>query len=139
MPPTQRPGVPTILVVDDEPLVRATVVRLLSGWGFRVVEAETAEEAMAVLTTFMGEQPQLIIVDVVLPGDNGIQLARRIREEFPRQPILYMSGYPPEVIRAQGLRDDADEFMPKPFTAPQLIERVEAALARGRTAADSRG
>ncbi|HEU5041748.1 MAG TPA: response regulator, partial [Gemmatimonadales bacterium] len=66
------PGIPHILVVDDEPIVRGSVMRILGGWGFRILEAETAEEAMTVLTTLAGERPQLVIIDIVLPGDNGV-------------------------------------------------------------------
>src|ERR671913_1487763 len=126
--PTPIKPVPNILVVDDEPIVRGTIMRVLSGWGFRIHEAETAQEAMSVLTSFAGEQPQLVIIDIVLPDDNGVRLGEQIREEFPSQRILYMSAYPREVVWAQGLRDGTEEFMPKPFTPEQLIRKVEAAL-----------
>jgi two-component system response regulator MprA len=139
--PTPIKPVPSILVVDDEPIVRGTILRVLSGWGFRVHEAETAQEAMTVLTTALaGEQPQLVIIDIILPDDNGVRLAEQIREEFPNQRILYMSAYPREVVREEGLRDGTEEFMPKPFTAEQLIRKVEAALTRpGPTAAQQSG
>jgi CheY-like chemotaxis protein len=133
--PTPTKPVPNILVVDDEPIVRGTIMRVLSGWGFRIHEAETAQEAMNVLTTFAGEQPQLVIIDIILPDDNGVRLAEQIREEFPSQRILYMSAYPRDVVWAQGLRDGTEEFMPKPFTADQLIRKVEAALTRPDPAA----
>lgn len=128
--PADLPGIPHILVVDDEPIVRGAVIRILGGWGFRVLEAETAEEAMAVLTTMAGERPQLVIVDIVLPGDSGVELARQIRDEFPDQPILYMSAYPQDVLRGEGLTDTV-VFLPKPFTAEALIRAVEAALRQG--------
>lgn len=135
---TQRKSpVPSILVVDDEPVVRGTVVRVLGGWGFRVHEAETAEEAMTVLSSFAGEQPQLVIIDIILPGDNGIQLAQQIREEYPQQRILFMSAYPTEDLWTEGLRDGIEDFMSKPFTAEQLIHKVEAALSPGGPAASS--
>lgn len=124
------PGIPHILVVDDEPIVRGSVMRVLGGWGFRILEAETAEEAMTVLTTLAGERPQLVIVDIVLPGDNGVELARQIREEFPEQRILFMSAYPKDVLMAEGLRDGTEAFLTKPFTAGTLIRAVEAALGR---------
>lgn len=126
-------GIPSILVVDDEPLVRSAVVRALSGWGFRVREAETVEEAMTALTSFVRKRPELVIIDIILPDGNGVQLARQIREEFPDQPILYMSAYPRDVLAAEGLRGD-EEFMVKPFTPAQLIKRVEATLGRTRGA-----
>lgn len=129
--PADLPGIPHILVVDDEPIVRGAVIRTLGGWGFRVLEAETAEEAMAVLTTPAGERPQLVIVDIVLPGDSGVELGRQIREEFPEQPILYMSAYPRDVMWQEGLRDGTDAFLSKPFTAETLIRAVELALRQG--------
>jgi CheY-like chemotaxis protein len=129
-PPADIPGIPHILVVDDEPIVRGSVMRILSGWGFRILEAETAEEAMTVLTTLAGERPQLVIIDIVLPGDNGVELARQIREEFPEQRILFMSAYPRDVLMAEGLRDGTEAFLTKPFTADALIRAVEVALGR---------
>ena len=131
MPPSaDLPGIPHILVVDDEPIVRGSVMRILGGWGFRILEAETAEEAMTVLTTLAGERPHLVIVDIVLPGDNGVELARQIREEFPEQRILFMSAYPRDVLMAEGLRDGTEAFLTKPFTADTLIRAVEVALGR---------
>ena len=137
MPMAEPIGVPAILVVDDEPLVRASIVKILGGWGFQVREAETIEEAMTVLTTFVRERPQLVIIDIILPDGNGIELARQVREEVPAQPILYMSAYPRAVIAAKGLPED-EEFMTKPFDPPELVARVEAALGRRRPAVDQR-
>jgi CheY-like chemotaxis protein len=138
--PTPTKPVPSILVVDDEPIVRGAIIRVLSGWGFRVHEAETAQEAMTVLTAFEGEQPQLVIIDIILPDDNGVRLAEQIREEFPSQRILYMSAYPRDAVWTDGLRDGTEEFMPKPFTAEELIRKVEAAVTGpGPTAARPTG
>ena len=128
-------SIPSILVVDDEPLVRGAVIRVLGGWGFRVHEAETAEEAMDVLTSFAGERPQLVIIDIILPGDNGVKLAWQIREEFPEQRILFMSAYTKDVLWAEGLRDSTEVFMSKPFTSEELIRKVEEALTRPRPSA----
>ena len=139
MPPaTEVPRIPHILVVDDEPIVRGAVMRILGGWGFRIFEAETAEEAMTVLMSAAGERPQLVIIDIVLPGDNGVELARQIREEFPEQRILFMSAYPKDVLWEEGLRDRTEAFVSKPFTADSLIRAVEAAL-RQPTQAEAPG
>ena len=62
-------------------------------------EAETAEEAFAALLS-APDRPQLILIDIVLPGADGVTLAQQIREEWPNQRVLYMSGYPAEVLRA---------------------------------------
>jgi two-component system phosphate regulon response regulator OmpR len=88
---------------------------------------------MTVLTTLAGERPQLAIVDIVLPGRNGVELARQIREEFPDQRVLYMSAYPRGVLAREGLEEGAETFLAKPFTPEQLLQRVEEALARPGT------
>jgi CheY-like chemotaxis protein len=126
----ETPTVPSILVVDDEPLVRGAVIRILGGWGFRVHEAETAQEAMDVLTSLAGERPQLVIIDIILPDDNGVKLAQQIREEFPNQRLLFMSAYTQDVLWSEGLRDSTEVFMAKPFTPADLIRKVEEALTR---------
>lgn len=126
---TGLPKIPDILVVDDDPIVREVVVRILGGSGLRVHQAETADEAMAVLTTLAGERPQLVIIDIVLPGRNGVELARQIREELPDQPLLYMSAYPREYLREEGLGEGTEAFLAKPFTPERLLQRVQEVLA----------
>ena len=135
----EAPNVPSILVVDDEPLVRGAVIRILGGWGFRVHEAETAQEAMDVLTSLAGERPQLVIVDIILPGDSGVKLAGQIRDEFPSQRILFMSAYAQDVLWEEGLRDSTEVFMSKPFTSGELIRKVEEALTRPHPSAIESG
>ena len=124
--PTPTPTVPSILVVDDDANVRLIASRILSGWGFRIREAETAEDAFAVLLSTR-DRPQLILIDVILPGADGVTLAEQIREEWPSQRVLYMSGYPAEVLRAH--RVDAP-VLTKPFTQEELLRQVEAALTQ---------
>jgi CheY-like chemotaxis protein len=124
--PTPTPPVPTILVVDDDAAVRLIAARILSGWGFRVQEAETAEEAFAALLSAR-DRPQLILIDIILPGADGVTLAEQIQEEWPGQRVLYMSSYPAEILRAH--RVDGPVLV-KPFTQDELLRQVEAALTR---------
>jgi DNA-binding response OmpR family regulator len=124
--PTPTPPVPSILVVDDDPNVRLIAARILGGWGFRVREAETAEEAFAVLLS-EPDRPQLILIDVVLPGADGVTLAGQVREEWPDQRVLYMSAYPAEILRARRVEEPV---LVKPFTQDELLRQVEAALTR---------
>ncbi len=124
--PTPTPPVPSILIVDDDPSVRLIAARTLAGWGFRIREAETAEEAFAVLNS-EPDRPQLILIDVVLPGADGVTLAGQVREEWPDQRVLYMSAYPTEILRARRVEEPVLE---KPFTQDELLRQVEAALAR---------
>lgn len=120
---------PSILVVDDQATVRRMAHRLLSEWGFRVFEAESGEEAMEVLETARAGI-QLVIVDVVMPLADGIQVTRRIHERWPGQKTLYMSAHPAEVLAEYGLTELEVPFLAKPFTRDELLTKVSEALAR---------
>jgi two-component system cell cycle sensor histidine kinase/response regulator CckA len=126
--PDVRSG-PSILVVDDQPTVRRMAHRLLSEWGFRVFEAESGEEAMEVLETARAGV-QLVMVDVVMPLADGIQVTRRIQERWPDQRTLYMSAHPAEVLAQYGLSELDVPFLAKPFTRDELLTKVSDALAR---------
>ncbi len=130
MPVPNVPGPPSILVIDDEPAVRRTARLFLSEWGFRVLEAEHGEEAMAELA-MVSSGVQLVIVDIVLPMEDGVKVAQRILERWPGQPILYMSAHPAEVLFRHGLSDQHPAFLAKPFTRDELLQKVQAALESG--------
>jgi two-component system, cell cycle sensor histidine kinase and response regulator CckA len=120
---------PSILVIDDQPTVRRMAHRLLNEWGFRVFEAESGEEGMEVLDTARSGI-QLVIVDIVMPFADGVQVTRRIRERWPAQRILYMSAHPAEVLMEYGLSHLDAPFLAKPFTRDELLTKVSEALAR---------
>lgn len=120
---------PSILVVDDQATVRRMTHRLLSEWGFRVFEAESGEEALEVLETAR-TGVQLVIVDVVMPLADGVQVTRAIREKWPGQRTLYMSAHPAEVLIQYGLTELDAPFLAKPFTRDELLTKVSEALAR---------
>jgi two-component system, cell cycle sensor histidine kinase and response regulator CckA len=120
---------PSILVVDDQPTVRRMAHRLLSEWGFRVFEAESGEEAMEVLETARSGV-QLVIVDVVMPLADGVQVTRHIQERWPAQRTLYMSAHPAEVLAEYGLSELDVPFLAKPFTRDELLTKVSEALSR---------
>lgn len=126
--PDVRSG-PSILVIDDQATVRRMAHRLLSEWGFRVFEAESGEEAMEVLETSRAGV-QLVMVDVVMPLADGVQVTRRIRERWPQQRTLYMSAHPAEVLAQHGLTELNVPFLAKPFTRDELLTKVSEALAR---------
>jgi two-component system cell cycle sensor histidine kinase/response regulator CckA len=125
--PDVRSG-PSILVVDDQPTVRRMAHRLLSEWGFRVFEAESGEEAMEVMETARSGI-QLVLVDVVMPLADGVQVTQRIRERWPGQRTLYMSAHPAEVLVQYGLTKLDAPFLAKPFTRDELLTKVSEALA----------
>jgi two-component system cell cycle sensor histidine kinase/response regulator CckA len=120
---------PSILVVDDQATVRRMTHRLLSEWGFRVFEAESGEEALDVLEAARAGV-QLVIIDVVMPIADGVQLSRSIQERWPGQRILYMSAHPAEVLVQYGLSELDAPFLAKPFTRDELLTKVGEALAR---------
>jgi two-component system cell cycle sensor histidine kinase/response regulator CckA len=120
---------PSILVIDDQATVRRMAHRLLSEWGFRVFEAESGEEAMEVLETAKAGV-QLVVVDVVMPLQDGVQVSRRICQRWPEQRILYMSAHPAEVLAKHGLAELTVPFLAKPFTREELLTKVSEALAR---------
>lgn len=114
-----------ILVVDDEAPVRAMIVRAITELGYRVREAAGGEEALRLVEE---ERPELVILDYVMPGLDGAEVARRIAAVDPDLPIVFSTGH--GALRA--LRDSAGEdasVLEKPFTLSQLDELIASALA----------
>jgi two-component system cell cycle sensor histidine kinase/response regulator CckA len=123
-------GTHTILVVDDVGVVRKTAFLLLSDAGHRVFEAASAAEALEVLQTAR-QAVDLMLVDVVMPEVNGVDLVRLIYEEWPDMRVIFMSAYPAEVLVREGLEHPNVIFLAKPFTRDELMAKVGTAL-RGR-------
>jgi CheY-like chemotaxis protein len=124
------PGSYTILVVDDVGVVRRIAFRVLSEAGYRVFDAESASEALEVLTTV--KRPiDLAIVDVVMPEMSGVDLTRIIVTRWPNTRVLYMSAHQAEVMVREGLQDPGVMFLAKPFTRDELLQKVREALQRG--------
>ena len=119
-------GTRTVLVVDDAPVVRRLAYRLLSDSGFRVFEAGSAAEALEVLGLAHGSI-DVVLIDVIMPEVNGVDLARLVRELAPRAAVVFMSAFPAEILVQEGLRDPQVLFLAKPFTREELL----VAVARG--------
>lgn len=119
----------TILVVDDERIARRLIYRALNEEGYRVFEAASAEEAMGVLE-LAHCYIHLIMLDVVMPGVDGVELGRRILQRWPSLRLLYMSAHPAEILVQHGLTDPQVHFLAKPFTLDELMSRVEVASDR---------
>jgi two-component system, cell cycle sensor histidine kinase and response regulator CckA len=119
----------TVLVVDDHPVVRRIAHRLLTEAGFRAFEAASGDEAIAILESSPAGI-DLVIVDVVLPLADGIQVTQRIQERWPSQRILYMSAHPAQVLAEYGLAELNVPFLAKPFTRDELVKKVREALSR---------
>ncbi len=129
-PPKAKPadlwGTGTILLVEDEDMVRAVAERALSRQGYTVLTAENGEVALELLAK--EQRPDLLVSDVVMPTMDGPTMARRARELYPDLPILFMSGYAEEQLR-RSIDLDNVAFLPKPFSVQQLAEAARDALA----------
>ena len=122
----------TILLTDDMAGVRSPLRRILEEWGYRVVEAGGGEEALAVAAEL--EEPiHLLLTDVVMPGMSGGELARKLGESRPMMKVLFMSGYSPEAVVTSGNLLPGSSFLPKPFTASDLVDRVQETLSAPST------
>ena len=117
----------TVLVVDDVRLARRIAVRILSEEGYRVLEADGADEALEVLSEARG-RVDLVLLDVVMPNGDGVELTNSIGTEWPDQRLLYMSGHPAEILARHGLKDLNVPFLAKPYTRTELLTKVRSAL-----------
>lgn len=118
-----------ILVVDDEPAIRAMVRFALKQADFACVEAADTEQAQALV---LGDLPDLILLDWMLPGVSGVDYARRLRRERLTQniPIIMLTARADEDDKVRALGTGADDFMTKPFSPRELVARVKAILRR---------
>ncbi|GAA4776298.1 hypothetical protein GCM10023219_24920 [Stakelama sediminis] len=121
-------GSGTILVVEDEDMVRAIAERALTRQGYTVITAENGEAAVELLSDELAID--LLISDVVMPAMDGPTMARHFRKRFPDLPILFMSGYAEEQLR-KSIDIDNVAFLPKPFSVQQLAEAARDILAEG--------
>ena len=117
----------TILVVDDEPVMRRIVVTVLSAGGYRVLEAENGPDA---LRTIHDDQPDLALLDVRMPGMSGLDVARRLKSdpETRQIAIIMLTGQSEESEMIAGLEAGADDYVTKPFSSGALLARVRAHL-----------
>jgi two-component system, cell cycle sensor histidine kinase and response regulator CckA len=117
-----------IPLVEDEPTVRRAARRVLEREGYEVVVATSASDALELHAG--GGRFDLLLTDVVMPGKNGRELAEALRQRQPELRVLYTSGYTEDEILLRGLRTEAVDFLPKPFTAESLLARVGEVLGR---------
>ena len=120
----------SILVVDDDDDIRALVGELLERAGHLVIKAPDGESA---LKLFYSRQPDLVVLDVSMPGLDGWEVLNRIRE-LSDVPVLMLTARAEELEKVRGLRAGADDYVTKPFGRQELLARVDATLRRGRSA-----
>ena len=118
-------GSGTVLLVEDEPMVRGVAERALTRHGYQVITAENGEDALEVLAT--GEPIDLLISDVVMPGMDGPAMVEEARRNRPDIKVLFMSGYAEEQLR-NSINVDNVSFLPKPFSVQELAEAAKRAM-----------
>ena len=120
----------TVLVVDDEPIVRDVIVRYLQRDGFTTLEAGDGDRARELIET---ADPTLVVLDVMLPGTDGLELCRWIRSRSDL-PVIMLTARGEESDRIVGLELGADDYMTKPFSPRELAARVRTVLRRSGAA-----
>ena len=123
----------TVLVVDDEPIVREVVVRYLEREGYRTLEAGDGDAARDALAR---TSPDLVVLDVMLPGTDGLELCRWIRSTS-QLPVIMLTARGEEADRIVGLELGADDYVTKPFSPRELAARVKSVLRRSDRADES--
>jgi len=115
-----------VLVVDDEPMVREVLARYLEKEGF---EVQTAEDGESALAAFEASPPDLVLLDLMLPRIDGLEVFRRMRERT-RSPVIMLTAKGEETDRVVGLELGADDYVTKPFSPREVVARVRAVLRR---------
>jgi DNA-binding response OmpR family regulator len=118
-----------ILVVDDEPMVTEVVEHYLVRDGFEVATADDGDKALTVAESW---GPDLVVLDLMLPGKDGLEVCRTLRKDG-RVPIVMLTARGEETDRIVGLEIGADDYMVKPFSPRELVARIKAVLRRSRT------
>lgn len=138
--PGQRPDLVTatssehtmkahILVVDDDPRITDLVRRILAYAGYSVTSAATGDDALA---RTLERPPDAVVLDIMLPGLDGLEVTRRLRAAGDNVPILLLTGKDAVPDRVTGLKSGADDYLVKPFAPEELVARLEALLRRSR-------
>jgi len=120
-------GSETVLLVEDEEIVRRLAAQALRSSGYTVLEAASGEEAIRLCEDFRGSLP-LMVTDVIMPGMNGRILAERLRRTWPELKVLYVSGYTDNSLDLSANADTATAFLQKPFVPAVLAQTVRDLL-----------
>jgi len=132
MIPTEASSRPALLVVDDEPELRSLLAEYFGRHGFAV---RTVADAAAARVAVAEHVPALAILDINMPGENGLSLARWMREAHPLTGLMMLTTAGESVDRIVGLELGADDYLPKPFEMRELLARVRAVLRRSEVTA----
>ena len=125
-----NPGAPDVLIVDDEPQVRHVVATYLEREGFNVRSAADGQEALAEIAK---KRPDAMVLDLMLPGVNGLDVLRKLREDGDEVPVIVLSARGTEPERVAGLELGADDYVSKPASPREVAARVRAVLRRAKS------
>jgi PAS domain S-box-containing protein len=123
-------GSETILVVEDEAMVRDLTLEVLKESGYTVISAERPDDALKICEQNQGAI-DLLLTDVVMPGMSGLELAERLKPERPKMKVLYVSGYTADAVTRRGMSDPTTAFLQKPFAPGALVRKVREVLEVG--------
>jgi len=119
-----------LLIVDDEPNIRELLSASLRYAGFEVATADNGQDAVVEATNW---RPDLILLDVMMPGLDGFEVLRQLRSEGQRMPVLFLTAKDATDAKVHGLTLGGDDYVTKPFSLEEVIARVRAVLRRGST------
>jgi DNA-binding response OmpR family regulator len=125
-----EPRAPGIVVIDDAPEVRLLLDEVLGAEGFRVRTAEDWQRGLALVKE---EEPDVVLLDLVLPGMDGFEICRQLRQRSAAY-VIVLSSKGEQIDRVRGLSAGADDYLAKPFSTAELVARIRAMLRRPRTA-----
>lgn len=124
---------PKILIVEDEPNIRELVTYNLEQNGYKTLSAEEGEEGLSLARS---EHPDLILLDIMLPGKDGYDICRELRSAGDQTPIIMLTAKSEEIDKVLGLEFGADDYVSKPFSVRELMSRIKAVLRRSPTGAE---
>ena len=116
-----------VLIVDDSPAQINALKKLVEDWGHETLTAQNGDEALQIARQ---EQPNVILMDIVMPGMSGCDLAERLTTDWPTLKVLYMSGYSANVIAHHGILKEGVQFLSKPFSRETLAAKLREILER---------
>ena len=122
-------GNATVLLVEDEPMILRMGEVILQSLGYKVLAAGSPEDAICIAEKHSGEF-DLLMTDVVMPGMNGMEVAKKLLSIYPHVRCLFMSGYPADMIDHNGILDEGIHFIKKPFSRRELADRIREVLVK---------
>jgi len=122
-----------ILIIEDESNIRELISYNLAGNNYKVVEAEDGLQGFEMS---LREKPDLILLDLMLPGKNGLDICKELRERGSKVPIIILTAKHDDIDKVMGLEFGADDYMTKPFSVHELMARIKAVLRRSEQSSE---